>query len=192
MTQVIDGEIIDDKVDNKASEWFISAINGNLDFLKNNHIVFSGSRGEGGRTALMYAADSGNLDCVKFLVGIKGEIGKQDNSGNTALMYAAKKGFLDCVSVLVDEENNIINNENKRAVNFAIENGHGECAGFLELYEYLDDDEDKNDNTTSNNDDSNDERNLIKENKKLKKEEQILKKANRDVDKAVGIEEIKK
>ena len=188
---VIEGEIVnsENSVDSAGdlSEWFISAIKGNLDFLKSNYHSFAGQKGEGGRTALMYAADSGNLECVKFLTTLEKEVGQQDDNGNTAMMYAAKNGFLDCINVLVDEENNIVNHENKRAVNFAIENNNLECAGFLELYEYLDDG-DENDGSTDNNDDSNDERNLIKENKRLKKQQQILKKAEKDVDKVVGVE----
>lgn len=187
---VIEGEIVNDTTVNATeniSEWFISAIKGNLDFLKSNCHSFAGQKGEGGRTALMYAADSGNLECVKFLAALEKEIGQQDDDGNTAMMYAAKNGFLDCINVLVEDENNIINHNNKRAVNFAMENDHPECAGFLELYEYLDD-EDEDNGSTDNNDDSNDERNLIKENKRLKKQEQVLKKAEKDVDKYVGIE----
>ena len=187
---IIEGEVVNkekDLVDNNSdsAEWFISAIKGNLDFLKSNYNNFVGSRGEGGRTAMMYAADSGNLDCVKFLASFDAEIGQQDYDGNTAMMYAAKNGFLDCISVLVEEENNIINKDGKRAINFAIENNHDECAGFLELYEYLDD---SDNSSTDNNDDSNDERNLIKENKRLKRREQILKKAGKDMDKSIGVE----
>ena len=180
---VIVGEVISEE---NSSEWFISAIKGNSEYLKSNYNIFAGTKGEGGRTALMYLADSGNLDCIKFFVSHGEELQKQDDFGNTALMYAAKKGFLDCVEQLVDSENNIINKENKRAVNFAIENKHFECAGFLEMYEFLDYDESS---TDDNKDDSNSERNLIKENKRLKKQEQVLKKVNKDMDKVVGIEE---
>ena len=180
---IIEGEILEtDKEEEDSSLWFMSAIKGDLDFLKNNR-HFAGSKGEGNRTALMYAAESGNLACVDLLSTLPEEIGRQDDKGYTAMMYASKNGFLDCILLLIEEENNIINNDNKRAVNIALENGHFECANVLEKYEYLDEED-----TTDQDDDSNDERNLIKENKKLKKQEKIIKKANKDIDKIVEIE----
>lgn len=179
---IIEGEVVKNNEEGD-SLWFMSAIKGDLEYLENNKYL-AGSRGENNRTALMYAAEAGNLVCVDFLCTLEEEIGKQDSGGYTAMMYAAKNGYLDCVALLVEEENNIINNDNKRAINIALENNQFECANLLEKYEYLDND----DGSTDQNDDSNDERNLIKENKKLKKQEQIIKKANKDVDKVLSIE----
>ena len=179
---IIEGELVNKEDKEDISLWFMSAIKGDLDYLKQNKKLV-GSRGEGNRTALMYASESGNLTCVEFLSTFNEEIGQQDENGNTAMMYAAKNGYLDCISLLVEEENNIINNNNQRAINIALENNQFECANFLEKYEYLDSSE-----GTDQNEDSNDERNLIKENKKLKKQEQIIKKANKDIDKVIGVE----
>lgn len=178
---IIEGEIVSN-IEEDNSLWFMSAIKGDIDYLKQNKSLV-GSRGEGNRTALMYAAESGNLACVEFLSSFEEEIEKQDENGNTAMMYAAKNGYLDCILLLVEEENNIINNNNQRAINIALDNKHFECANFLEKYEYLDSSDE-----TDQNEDSNDERNLIKENKKLKKQEQIIKKANKNMDKVVNLE----
>ena len=52
-------------------------------------------------TALMIAAESGRIDCVKVLMTEVGKSRKTD--GTTALMFAAQNGFVECVRLLMAE-----------------------------------------------------------------------------------------
>ncbi|KAH6909226.1 prosome, macropain 26S subunit, non-ATPase, 10, isoform CRA_c [Coprinopsis sp. MPI-PUGE-AT-0042] len=53
------------------------------------------------RTPLHWAAWSGSVDIVRFLVDQKAEIDKTDNSGWTALHIAASAGNLEVVQELI-------------------------------------------------------------------------------------------
>lgn len=172
--EIIEGEVID-------NEWFLSAIKGDIDYLRKNAKKNVGKVGEGGCTAMMYASDRNNVECVSFLSEFDEEIGKQDVNGNTALMYAVKRGNIDCVELLAEYESNIFNADGKRAIDFARENRHRECEMLLSKFEEADDE------SSNDSDDSNDERNLIKENKKLKKKNKILNSANNTIDREAGI-----
>ncbi len=45
-------------------------------------------------TALMHAADSGNLEAVTFLIGKGADVNATDSDGNTALWVAAGRAIL--------------------------------------------------------------------------------------------------
>ena len=83
-------------------------------------------------TALMYAAGSGMVDCVKFLVTFGEEVRKQNEDGNTALMFAAMNGFADCVKILIPYERGLKNNEGQDALYFARLNNHKDCIKLLD------------------------------------------------------------
>ena len=55
-----------------------------------------------GRTALMWAAMSGELDVVKYLIDNGVDLEAKDGDGRTALMWAAMSGELDVVKYLID------------------------------------------------------------------------------------------
>ena len=57
-------------------------------------------QGKENRTALMYAAQAGSLECVKVLASIKCEILSTDKNEWTALMYAAKSNHPECIPYL--------------------------------------------------------------------------------------------
>jgi hypothetical protein len=52
------------------------------------------------RTALMYAAESGNADTVERLIMLGADVNKQDDYGETALIKAVLKGHPDVVELL--------------------------------------------------------------------------------------------
>lgn len=183
---IIDGEVIN-------NEWFLAAIKGDLNFLKSNAKDNIGKCGKDGCTAMMYAADMGFKDCVKFLSKFDEEVGKRDINGNTALMYCTKKGHIECVEILAELESNIVNNDKKKAIDFAIEYDFPECEGFLSNYEFIENSSENDDSANdTNSDDSNSEKNLIKEKKRLQNKLNILKKVNQVIDKSIGISDIKR
>jgi hypothetical protein len=55
-----------------------------------------------GVTALMVAADTGNVDNIKALIDAGANVNAKDNvEGATALHIAASKGYMDCVKALI-------------------------------------------------------------------------------------------
>lgn len=177
---ILEGEIIDNK-------WFLSAINGDLDYLKKHAFDNAGKAGDSDCTALMYSADCNRVNCVDYLIMFEEELGKVDINGNTALMYATKKNNIECVKILAKLESNIFNKDGKRAIDFAKEFGFVECFTLLNKFEILDEnDENNKNNTDDGNDDSNSERNLIKENKRLRKNFNIIRSANNEVERKIG------
>ena len=59
------------------------------------------NRNDWGNTALMWAASSGNHECVDLLLQTKADVYKQDILGCTALMLAANNGHHECVDLLI-------------------------------------------------------------------------------------------
>lgn len=175
--EIINGEVID-------NDWFLSAINGNLDYLKQHTKTNIGKTGESNCTALMYSADMDRVDCVDFLSQFDDEICRQDINGNTALIYAVKKDNIECVSILAELECNIVNNDKKRAIDFAVELGFNECVEILSKFEILDD---ANNGADDGSDDSNSERNLIKENKRLRKDLSVVKSAVKEAERKIDV-----
>lgn len=165
---IISGEIIN-------NTWFLKAINGDLDYLKKNALINVGNTGESNCTALMYAANGGHLDCVKFLVNFKKELEKKDINGNTALIYATKAGHSDIVKLLVPFEGGIINNNGQSALDFAIENKDEKCIKILQ-------------NTSIDNIKYNDD--LIKENKQLKDKLDKISKVIKEIDNKIEKDKI--
>lgn len=53
------------------------------------------------KTALIYAAENGNVACVKELLAAKADIDEMDRQKNTALIWAVKSGHSDCVRELI-------------------------------------------------------------------------------------------
>jgi len=69
------------------------------------------------KTALMLAAEQGDLNIVNLLITYKAKLNLQDNNGNTALMLAAKNNHFTVVKFLLAHGANprIKNNDNKTA-----------------------------------------------------------------------------
>jgi len=69
------------------------------------------------KTALMLAAQRGDLDIVKLLITHKAQLDLYDNNGNTALMLAAKNNHCNVIKLLLvhGADPRIKNNENQTA-----------------------------------------------------------------------------
>ncbi len=165
---IVVGEVID-------NNWFLSAIKGDIDYLKNNAKNNAGKVGENNCTALMYCANGGHTDCVKFLVNnCKDELKKQDINGNTALIYATKASYADIVKILVVFEGGIKNNDGKNAYYYAKENNDKNCMQILQ------------DTITGENEEEKDKKNNIKlNNEKLKAKLEQIQKANGELEKEI-------
>ena len=122
---VIEGEVVE-------SSWFISAINGNLDEIKKNGETSAGRQDDNGCSALMYCANLGHIDCVKYIAtNFKKELRLKDKNGNTALMYASMNGQLEAIKILAKYEQGMANLDGKTALDLATENNYIECVKFL-------------------------------------------------------------
>jgi ankyrin repeat protein len=159
---IIEGEIVD-------NNWFLSAIKGDIKSIVSMAKKNAGKKGENGRTAMMYAANGGHLECVKFLTEFKQEVRNQDYDGNTALIYAAKKGYADCVKILVIYESGMKNNDNKTAYDYAVDNKDKVCMRILQ--DKIDSDGD-----------------IYAENLRLKEKLERLNKVNKEIDRGIGSE----
>ena len=58
----------------------------------------AGRRDQRGRTALMWAAEAGQAECLGALVELEG--GMVDRAGRSALMAAAEMGHVECVALI--------------------------------------------------------------------------------------------
>lgn len=83
--------------------------------------------------ALHLAAQSGNLDLVKFLFALNPAVNARDASDETPLHYAAANGHLSVVQFLVENDADVdaINRANQTAQCFALRKQHYHVAMFL-------------------------------------------------------------
>lgn len=86
-----------------------------------------------GKTALMYAAQRGQLVAVERL--IPHEAGRSDQDGWTALMWAAWEGHIDCVRLLVPLEAGKVDEAGWTAMMCAAWRGHTEIVLLLSEHE---------------------------------------------------------
>ena len=87
-------------------KWFEVATTGNkklLTALYNNYNINVNERDENGNTALLWSANNGHLDCVKFLVQQGAGIHDKNKTGNTAALLSAYSGYLDCLKYLIQQ-----------------------------------------------------------------------------------------
>ncbi|KAK6171190.1 hypothetical protein SNE40_019433 [Patella caerulea] len=79
-----------------------AARDGYLDLLQSGTKRDLNSIDEDGRSATLWAANNGNLEALRLIVGRGGDIEKADYLGSTALHLAARGGHLDVVCFLVN------------------------------------------------------------------------------------------
>jgi ankyrin repeat protein len=86
-----------------------------------------------GRTALHFAANSGHLDLVKYLLAKGVDINLKSNANTTPLHFAAFSGHLDIVKWLVENhaELEIKNNQMATPLYFAAMKGHSDVLKYL-------------------------------------------------------------
>ena len=84
----------------------------------------------------MEAAESGDVELVRSLLGSTAEINGVDKHGETALMMAAAMGHIDVVRVLIANGDSVgmTTPYGWNALRFAKELGHGEVARLLETF----------------------------------------------------------
>ncbi|EFO61434.1 Protein 21.1 [Giardia lamblia P15] len=87
----------------------------------------------GKKTALMFAAEMGNVECVRLLVDK--EAGMRTDAGETALMLAARRGQIECVTELIPYEKCAISKNYHTALMLAVMNDHISLASLLVEHE---------------------------------------------------------
>ena len=55
------------------------------------------------KTALMYAAEEGSVQTLKYLLESEADIESRDAQGNTALLLAVKNGNKQCILLLLQK-----------------------------------------------------------------------------------------
>lgn len=92
-------------------------------------IYQAGSANNLGKTAMMYAAEGGHLECVRALM-LK-EARMQDDEGRTALFYASWHGHTEIVRLLVDREARLVKKNGYSSLMVAAVHGHVEICKLL-------------------------------------------------------------
>ena len=120
----ISGEFVDDG----NSPLCLNALQGNpfaLKCLLRDYPINQPSKK--GYTALMFAASSGNLKMIEYLLECEHiDVNIQNNSGTTALMFALRSGNIKVVEQLLQHKGidiNLKNEQNFNALDFAIHHG---------------------------------------------------------------------
>lgn len=86
-----------------------------------------------GETALMRAADKGNVRAIELLLKHGAQIDKRDEDGRTALMFAAQEGHTEAVKFLLHAGANptLKDEDGQSALNFAEDEKHADTADVL-------------------------------------------------------------
>uniref|UniRef100_A0A7S0QPY2 Ankyrin repeat domain-containing protein n=1 Tax=Cryptomonas curvata TaxID=233186 RepID=A0A7S0QPY2_9CRYP len=86
-----------------------------------------------GNSALIWCADSGQVDAVKLLLECKSEINRRGISGNTALMRAARNGHFSCAELLLKHgaDPSLRNLKEQTALHFAAFYEHPDVCRLL-------------------------------------------------------------
>ncbi|TNJ28470.1 Ankyrin repeat protein 1 [Giardia muris] len=89
----------------------------------------SGKKDSQGKTALMYAAENGHIDCVQVLADEEAKMTSDER--RTALMCAAKNGHVAIVEILRDKEGGLQDIDGWTALMSAAKHGHINCIELL-------------------------------------------------------------
>ncbi|KAJ3563865.1 hypothetical protein NP233_g8664 [Leucocoprinus birnbaumii] len=123
------GRELFERLEGKEKRAALGALKSGADVRIRGKIVFSH-----GRTALIFAAEKGNLDIINALVKRRPDFWAKDNSGETALHAAAKNGFQEIIKILLSYETRNIQEKNGNGctpLDLAIKNGHLEAVEAL-------------------------------------------------------------
>lgn len=94
----------------------------------------SGNDDTTGNTVLIYAAASGNPECVEMLLRAGAEVDAPDSFGRTPLMFAARNGHLDAIKVLLElgkADGSLMDLVGNTAGYYAEKEKYAEIAGLL-------------------------------------------------------------
>jgi ankyrin repeat protein len=88
---------------------------------------------ENENTALILAAEGGQIECVRLLIARGADKDAKDTSGYTALVWVAQKGHADCARLLLENgaDKNPKDNDGFTALIWAAQEGHTECVRLL-------------------------------------------------------------
>ncbi|XP_685232.6 pre-mRNA splicing regulator USH1G [Danio rerio] len=89
---------------------------------------------EDGMTPTLWAAQHGNVDALRLIVGRGGDPDKCDIWGNTPLHLAAANGHLSCLSFLVSFGANVwcLDNDYHTPLDMAASRSHMDCVRYLD------------------------------------------------------------
>lgn len=92
-------------------------------------------RTRGGKTAIHFAAGSGDVDTIDLLLS-EGtvDVNATDQEGRTALMMAARSGHKDAVQYFIQDaeaDPHVTSNKGRTALMLAAQNGHENVVEFL-------------------------------------------------------------
>ena len=120
LTQVTDINI---NIENKSTEnaLMMLAFKGKLDLVKYMVEDLGAEPDKDGWAPLHYAATSGHLDIVEYLISKEVDIDAQSPSNTTPLMMAARYGHIKVVKYLLDNQADLSlhNTQNLTAIDFA-------------------------------------------------------------------------
>ena len=86
------------------------------------------------RTPVMYAAEFGNVNCVKKLIEKGAELNYTDSSGHTASTLAARTGSVDVLKCLIEDngmDKNYVDNNDYSLLSWAVLSGNIEAVRYL-------------------------------------------------------------
>ncbi|TNJ27140.1 Kinase, NEK [Giardia muris] len=106
----------------------LATFQGNIDGILMHREYDLGRSNNDGKTALMFAAQKGDLECVKLLLG---EAKHQKKDGRTALMLAAENKHLAVVEILAPLEAGIQDSQGWTALMYASWYGAMDCCTIL-------------------------------------------------------------
>ena len=88
---------------------------------------------QGEPTALMLAAERGDVKMAEFLISSRANINMKDNAGNTPLMYAARNGDAAIIRLMLKNgaQVNLDNNMGSTALEIASWNGYTDVVKIL-------------------------------------------------------------
>jgi ankyrin repeat protein len=122
-------------MENKSTEnaLMMLAFKGKLDLVKYMVDEIGAEPDKDGWTPLHYAATSGHLDIVEYLISKEVDIDAQSPSNTTPLMMAARYGHIKVVKYLLDNEADLSlhNSQNLTAIDFAYLNNQKEIGDGL-------------------------------------------------------------
>jgi ankyrin repeat protein len=132
LTQLPD---IDIDMENKSTENAVMmlAFKGRLDLVKYMVDELGAEPEKDGWTPLHYAATSGHLDVVEYLISKEVDVDAHSPNNTTPLMLAARFGHIKVVKYLLDQQADLTlhNNQDLTAIDFAYLNNQREIAQGL-------------------------------------------------------------
>lgn len=119
----------------------LAAQEGNLEALSvlstthNKSASFTSLKADDGATALLYAAESGNVEAMTLLLSAGSDLTETDSDGCTSLHYASKSGSLEAVKFLAEKASlqDVVTHDGSTALHYAITGSPYKIAELLRI-----------------------------------------------------------